>query len=504
MRWRAGASQVIATAVVVIAIVGGQWTLWWHIQRDHALSHLGAEDSAAEGGLFAGDSVTLELGEFAGGLSVLPEQFEPDLDAAAAGSGARISRDDVQYFPEAAQSRPSKDAVAQTGVAILRADGRLQTVAGPDCAEQIGTADEAPGTLQLPADAAPIEPEDSALRALIQMELPNATPDELEIWADEMQGLPPESVREILRLRKRLGGRRLIPSWITEPPGLARLEETPGRPANEPEGVAILDGSTNARIEPTLSALRLARDVIVNNIANAHTTAFKRSVLDFEDLSYEKLALSDPASGSDQSPVAVGLGIRLAGTPIDHAQGTVIATGRPLNLAIDGRGFLQVTDGQVSYFTRAGTLTVDAGSQLAFASADRVLPLVPTITIPEGAFDIEVAGDGTVSVRMSGQEDRETIGRVELCRFVNPPALERVGGNLFLPTIASGPPVPGKPESEGRGALRQGRLEQSNVDPSKEEALLRLLDQHMETVRRAAQTPNPPPVGPPLREAAHR
>jgi flagellar basal-body rod protein FlgG len=89
---------------------------------------------------------------------------------------------------------------------------------------------------------------------------------------------------------------------------------------------------------------------------------------------------------------------------------------------------------------------------------------VPQITIPPQAQSVNIAQDGTVSYTLPGQTAAQTAGQIQLAIFPNPAGLNSIGGNLYLPTDASGDPVVGNPGSqEGMGTLLQGYTEQSNV-----------------------------------------
>lgn len=212
-------------------------------------------------------------------------------------------------------------------------------------------------------------------------------------------------------------------------------------------------------------------DIIANNLANAGTTAFKRSRSNFQDLYYEHFKLPGAIDEQGQlSPIglAVGLGSRVAGTQLDHTGGSLLETGKVLDLAIVGDGFFQVQDGDEILYTRAGTFTQNAEGQLVVASADRGRLLEPVITIPQDAQDVVITSDGFVSVRQAGSQAFTQLGQIQLVRFVNPHGLIQQGDNLYALSDASGQPLPGSPGTEGRGQLRSGFLEASNVEPVQE------------------------------------
>ena len=94
--------------------------------------------------------------------------------------------------------------------------------------------------------------------------------------------------------------------------------------------------------------------------------------------------------------------------------------------------------------------------------------LEPPISIPDDAIEVSVGRNGEVSVRQQGSNTLNTIGQIELARFVNPEGLKQIGKNLYIETDASGAPVTGTPQTDGMGAISQGQLEMSNVDPVRE------------------------------------
>ncbi len=221
-----------------------------------------------------------------------------------------------------------------------------------------------------------------------------------------------------------------------------------------------------------MSALNTQLDVIANNIANADTTAFKASRTNFQDLYYiEKKQPGVESQTTDAiSPIGlfVGLGTEVAGTQLDFRQGTAIPTGRPLDIMINGDGFLQVDTGDMGGgigYTRAGALTLDAEGNLVMAN-DVGYRVEPGIQVPENATQVTIATDGTVIAQLPNQVNAVELGQLELAVFQNPAGLETIGDNLYLETFGSGPPntgVPGDPGT-GAGTITSGSLEGSNVD----------------------------------------
>jgi flagellar basal-body rod protein FlgG len=212
-------------------------------------------------------------------------------------------------------------------------------------------------------------------------------------------------------------------------------------------------------------------DVIANNLANAGTTAFKRSRTNFEDQFYEHFKLPGTLdSQGTLTPVgtAVGLGTRVAATAVDHRTGNLLETGGQLDLAIMGEGFFRVQGTGEILYTRAGAFSLNANGEMVMQSADRGRLLDPPIVIPPNALEVSISSEGFVTIREPGNQQFTQVGQIQLARFVNPQGLMQMGDNLFAETEASGVAFPGTPGLDGIGTLRQNYLEVSNVEPVRE------------------------------------
>ena len=214
-------------------------------------------------------------------------------------------------------------------------------------------------------------------------------------------------------------------------------------------------------------------DTIANNLANAGTTAFKKTRTNFEDLYYEYLK---PPGGFDANSqpapigVGVGFGARVSGTQLNFEQGNLLDTKRKLDVAISGKGFFPIIDpasGNTLY-ARAGNFTINSQNQLILASADTGRIVGQGITIPQGATQIAISGTGQVSANSPPNTQITEIGILQLATFVNPEGLLQIGENLYAETLASGQAQLGAPGQNGAGLLRQGFLEASNVEPVRE------------------------------------
>ncbi len=224
-----------------------------------------------------------------------------------------------------------------------------------------------------------------------------------------------------------------------------------------------------------LSALNFQLDVIANNLANVNTDGFKSSRVNFQDLLYQQKAIPGVEnSNGDERPMGIelGLGVRVSGTQLSMEQGSLLTTGRSLDVAIDGMGFFQV---QVesdlapngTAYTRAGNFAVNSDGEIVLAT-DQGRRLLPTITIPQDATAIDIQADGRVLVQQPGQAEPTEVGQIELANFINPQGLSQIGENLFIETQASGTPIVAQPLQQNFGRLQAGFLEASNVDPTHE------------------------------------
>lgn len=219
-----------------------------------------------------------------------------------------------------------------------------------------------------------------------------------------------------------------------------------------------------------MSAQQQNIEVISNNIANINTTAYKRSRAEFTDLLYQTERLQGISNRGRDATVPqgaqIGLGVRMAAIRSLQMQGALAHTGNTFDLAINGRGWFQISgpDNEILY-TRAGSFSPNANGQLV--TVDGYL-LEPTITAPNNAITIQVSQSGIVSAIIPGQTQPQQLGQLTTATFANDAGLESLGANLFRQTTASGAPVVGVPGDPGFGVLAQGYLESSNVDPVKE------------------------------------
>ncbi|MBZ6379236.1 flagellar basal-body rod protein FlgG [Pacificimonas flava] len=211
-------------------------------------------------------------------------------------------------------------------------------------------------------------------------------------------------------------------------------------------------------------------DVISNNIANMNTNAFKRQRAEFQDLLYQQVSRPGTAAGGTETMVPTGIqigsGVKTGGIYRINEQGALTATANPYDVAIQGRGYFQVTlpSGDLAY-TRDGSFQLSDQGELVTADGYAV---EPGIVVPQEAIGVTIAKTGEVQVTLAGDPQPQTIGQIELATFVNEAGLEAMGGNLLLETAASGQPTIAVPGEPSFGTLEQGFVETSNVNPVSE------------------------------------
>lgn len=218
-----------------------------------------------------------------------------------------------------------------------------------------------------------------------------------------------------------------------------------------------------------LEAQQTRMATISNNLANASTTGFKRDRAVFADLIYQNVVQVGAQSSEDTvnpSGLNIGTGVRTVATEKLFTQGNILQTGNTLDIAIQGRGFLQILmpDGSTAY-TRDGSLQKDPSGQLVTATG---YPVDPSINIPDDALSVSISSDGVVSVVTQGAAAPSQVGNIQLADFISPTGLQAIGNNLYVESGASGSPQTGTPGLTGLGTLIQSSLEGSNVNTVEE------------------------------------
>ena len=213
-----------------------------------------------------------------------------------------------------------------------------------------------------------------------------------------------------------------------------------------------------------LATQQRALDVIANNVANINTPSFKRSEIRFSEMIAERRDAANPTAGLSSDPSVAGVSAR--SVLALEQQGEIERTGRALDLAIEGEGFIELMGprGQTLLW-RGGALGVQEDGLLAANG----IPLRAMISVPAGA-ELSIAEDGRVTARSDGEA--VDLGRILLVQAENTAALERLDGGLYsvpenerLLELAPG--------EQGAGTLLQGAVERSNVELNEE--MVRLL-----------------------------
>lgn len=209
---------------------------------------------------------------------------------------------------------------------------------------------------------------------------------------------------------------------------------------------------------------QLRLGTIADNIANASTTGYKSTRVDFKDALYTQM--DSPVADSAAANLLTGNGVLLAATTTDFADGALSETGNPFDFAIQGSGFFTVETAEGErYYTRNGCFNTSIEGEntyLVTAQGYYVLNAEgERIQLPEDTGSLSVTADGALSTT---EGSFATLGIVE---FVNPDGLEAVGGSCYRATEVSQ-----EPAAATDSAVLQGRLELANVDLAQELTLL--------------------------------
>jgi len=210
----------------------------------------------------------------------------------------------------------------------------------------------------------------------------------------------------------------------------------------------------------SLAYSQTVMDVVAHNLANISTNGFKKIVAKASGRATEIDPAADPSTQVNPRG-----GVAETTTDLMIGQGPTLATGEPLTFALQDDSFLRVmnSDGAVAY-TRLGALRTDAAGNITLPSGRF---LEPPVVVPDGTHSPEIDPDGWISsVDASGA--RQNVGRITLARFLNPAALEFLGGGLYLETSRTGAAVEGSPGSDGFARVVPGALEGSNVEIAEE------------------------------------
>ena len=219
-----------------------------------------------------------------------------------------------------------------------------------------------------------------------------------------------------------------------------------------------------------MSAQQMRVDVVSNNLANMSTSGYNARRAEFADLHYQQVTRPGTVNAQDgtvlPTGVQIGLGVRPAAVSVIVQQGSLLQTGGELDLAVEGKGYIEVTlPSGISAYTRDGGLKRSADGLIETSDGYEV---APGITIPTDARSISINAAGEVFAYFNDQVAPQQLGQITLATFANEKGLEAMGSNLYLETAASGAAAVAVPGEDGLGTLRQGYLEESSVDPVRE------------------------------------
>lgn len=377
---------------------------------------------------------------------------------------------------------------------------------------------QTPGALMPPLNAEPLSNSkkhsnskaDQMTRSIIRQHLPHASEDELQIWFEELQGVPHKVASDLLSIRKLLQPKSAMKTPIEkwEQPLAGFAGTVPPQPVSStknahPEETGFIGFSSKAdrdelmqRLKPTVDALRLSRDVIVNNIANAGTIGFKRSYVEFESLPYEYVETPASEESETEPPIAVGMGSQVLQTRVSQTNGELIKTGRALDLAVDGQGFLPVQLGEKTAFTRTGRLMFDSERRLCIRGSQINYRILPEIKMPADAHSMQISETGVVTAVVSEnkQEQEQMVGEISLASFADASELFPRESCLFVATPRSGEPRMLTPGTKGAGLIHAGVLETSNVSIAEELEALSLIKQRLDALKTVYLTEPHEPV----------
>ena len=220
-----------------------------------------------------------------------------------------------------------------------------------------------------------------------------------------------------------------------------------------------------------LQTQQRALDGIANNIANVNTPSFKRTQIRFSDVVVSREEIGTPQIDSRPKPAS------FAGVAIDsqfmlNEQGEIERTGQPMDIAIQGPGFIELMGpGGQTLLWRGGALKINEDGLLSAAGG---LTLRAAITVPADATAVEIGSDGVVRATVPDSADPVELGQIQLVRIEDAAAVDRLDGGLYR--LHDGHVLAeAQPGEDGAGLIVQGAVERSNVSLTDEMVRLMLV-----------------------------
>ncbi len=315
------------------------------------------------------------------------------------------------------------------------------------------------------------------------------------IWRDRIGGSHGELMRELEGVRALLAARAMATTEIASSnvgasigsldalEWTAKIAELSGRvdqlqaalasratagPVDASHSIpssSIKEGALKA-LKQSLLALAEDHALHCENIANANVPGYKRRTLGLASQADASTGIRMPAATRSQ---------------LITTQGALELTCNDFDFGIEGEGYFefQRPDGSIRY-TRNGRLRRSFSGRIVTAQGHL---LTDQVCIPTGTISVSVASDGQVFGLLEGN-NLTAIGTLRLHVFTNPSALEPCGPSSFKPTAESGMSQARLPGIQGTGLIRQGYLEQSNVNVTAELIDLQLIERQAAAIRR--------------------
>lgn len=240
-----------------------------------------------------------------------------------------------------------------------------------------------------------------------------------------------------------------------------------------------------------LEAHQTMLNVVANDLANVDTIGYKSQRTTFMDELSQTLnaGSGSTATNGGSNPMQVGLGVRVGSIDNQMSEGSIQSTSNPLDIAIQGDGFITVGGGTpptappftsglptAMTYTRAGDLTTNALGFLTTSTGEYVLGNSASgagapntyINIPPGSINVSIGQDGSVSYTNPTTGTASIAGYITLASFPNEAGLSRAGSSQWAASANSGAASYGTPSTGNFGTTLAGSLEMSNVDMASE------------------------------------
>ncbi|MDA0831827.1 MAG: hypothetical protein O2955_16590 [Planctomycetota bacterium] len=327
-----------------------------------------------------------------------------------------------------------------------------------------------------------------AFDSLFDDEWPDATREEREIWGSQLKGIPPETVRELLRLRQH---HTVIPPQRFGPriPVLDHDSVSPSSPIVDDDASTEPNQAQTVRL--AMSVLHTAQTVTLQNLIHARTPGYKARIINYADrIPAELFAVPQQQSllTDDNRPTDSARGAlydeNILNSDVDTLEfdqqiniqpGTLRETRRTWDVAIEGRGWFRVTKDSNTFYTRNGRWALNESRVPVLLAGGTEYVVYPSIVIPEEASKIIISAKGEVIYKTEPKtrpqpEPGEVVplGTIAIYDFLDESALAPVVSSIYAETPASGKPIDLSTGDNVAGIVKQGFLEDANVDVDQE------------------------------------